>query len=842
MENTLDIINNNDSNNIENIQKENSSNLNNQNQNKTQEIENNLKKKEEINYSILIKNYLTNNTHDEEYSSQINNKPDSLFENMNEQRLMIWETFLYNFSSPGRKNSDSDILCALLERHDQRVILNDCKRTRVRESKLVPGFPKILEAVLTYYCTSKDLDYKQGLNEVFGPLILLRYKFKTLKLSKLFDIGEVFIDQFLPNYFYQKDLYSLKSSLGLFVILLKYHEPSVFNRLDSIEIMPEMYATNPLTTLLSGKLKINLVYELWERIIKTQDSLIIHFLLVALFIYHREMIINCDKGSLAILMNGLTINSIEELNSIFNLALKLREQTPYSYRILANKIGFLKKNNKGVEETYKLYKPQTLPAMPIFPLEIFNITNRSSEDCVDPDCKNCKTNKKYTDKNNFKEEYSDLWNYENKISDGFLKFQENMDSHICEKCDMKIEKKMQNILLDLRILKYDEQDDDTEKTGFLPMMVNVDQDELKSEDFSKIITDRFKVERGNYHFIFLTSSTDTFADFESKYYKDNLSEIDKKKMLFGLIKQQKIDKQLSLKDAQKDLTWKEIYKLKEYDNFRNTLKTMQKENFPYIGYVYGGFNEVHEESFKYDYELLLHNENKCFLCQEKKKKLTQRRKSKKEKKIEKEKDETIKNEISGSLWDHKTKIKYSKINEIYSGKNISIHLSVLCKYKNKDYENDKIKVLIILLIDEFMLELYKFEKAKKYNDIEEGDDIKEKKKKTSEYYDLGKETNEENDNDTYLTLIEKFSICDIIALNSDNHFNNIINMSVKDILKEKEKEKEKDKDKDKKKQKRLSVNFFQITLDFSSVNDSKNFIYEFKKSIKNFRAKMNKNK
>ena len=47
---------------------------------------------------------------------------------------------------------------------------------------------------------------------------------------------------------------------------------------------------------------------------------------------------------------------------------------------------------------------------------------------------------------------------------------------------------MQNILLDLRILKYGEEDDDTEKTGFLPMMINVDQDELKSEDFSKIIT------------------------------------------------------------------------------------------------------------------------------------------------------------------------------------------------------------------------------------------------------------------------------------------------------------------------------------------------------------------
>ena len=114
-----------------------------------------------------------------------------------------------------------------------------------------------------------------------------------------------------------------------------------------------MYATNPLTTLMSGKLKIDLVYELWEKIIKTQDPLIIHFLLVALYIYHREMIINCDKSYLATLITAITISSKDELDFIFDLALKLREKTPYSYRILVNKIGFLKKNNKYIEKAYK---------------------------------------------------------------------------------------------------------------------------------------------------------------------------------------------------------------------------------------------------------------------------------------------------------------------------------------------------------------------------------------------------------------------------------------------------------------------------------------------------------
>ena len=827
MENNPDSIDGNAINRLEEIneQANNNSIPINGNEPNNQNQEQNPEQNPQINYFTIIRNYLNRVNRDEEYISKIKENPDLLFEKMNESRLIIWETFLYNISSPSRKNSDSDILCALLEREDQKVIRNDCKRTRVRESILVPGFPKILEAFLTHYCTSKEIHYKQGLNEVFGPLILLKYKFKNLKFSKIFDLGEVFIDQFLPNYFYEKDLYSLNSSLGLFLVLLRYHEPSVYNRLDVTEIKPEMYATNPLTTLMTGKLKLDLVYELMERIIKCQDPLIIHFILVALFIYQREMIINCDRTYVATLMTSLSITTMEELNTIFDMALKLREQTPYSYRILVNKIGFLKKNNKDIKKNYDLYQPQTIPAMPIFPLEIFSITSRDLIDCVDPECKNCKPNDNNIFNENNINEYDDLMPNENRISTGFLKFQEHLENHLCEKCDMKIEKKMQYILLDLRILKYDEEDNDTEKTGFLPKMINVDQDELKSEEFSKIITNRFLVERGNYHFIFLTSSTDTFSDFELKYYTDNLSELDRKKMMFGLIKQQKIDKELNLENAQKNLTWKDIYKLKEYDNFRNTLKTMQKENFPYIGYVYGGFDEVHEESFKFNYELLFHNEQNCFLCQAKK---IKRRKNRRKSKKEKDQEELIKTEISGSLWEHKIKIKYSKINEIYKGQNISLHFCILSKYKNKNYENDKIKVLITLLFDQYLMELYKFDTQKEYNDVVTNDD-KEKKRKKSEYYDLGKESNEEKDTD--LILFEKINVTDITSVNSNNKYKNIVNITVRERPKEKEKEK------DKKKSKRPSINLFDIILDFSSANDSKQFINSFKKTINNFKEK-----
>ena len=737
---------------------------------------------------------------------------------MNEQRIIIWESMLYNNSSPLRKNSDSEILYSPLDRSDQNVIKNDCRRTRVRESFLIPGYSKILEAILTYYCNTKKICYKQGLNEIFGSLILLKYKFKNMKLSKLFDIGEVFIDQYLPNYFYEKEIFSLQSSLSLFVILLKYHEPSVYNRFDSTEIMPQMYATNSIITLMSGKLKINIVYELWERIIQSNDPLMIHFILVAHFIKHREMIINCEKMYLATLITTISINSIEELNYIFDLAFKLREKTPYSYRILANKIGFLKKNNKYIKDTYEFYKPQSIPAMPIFPLEILSITNKFTEECVDPDCKNCILNKDYNNKSQKKDsifQWEDDYN-ELAVNDGFLKFERNMYNHICEKCDLKVEKNMQYILLDLRILNYGEEDDDTEKTGFLPMMINVDQEELKSEDFNKIITNRFIGERGNYHFIFLTSSTDTFSDFESKYYTDNMSELDRKKMMFGLIKQHKIDKKLNLEDAQKNLTWKEIYKLKEYDNFRITLKTNQKENFPYVGYVYGGFNEVHDMSIKYGYELLFHNENNCVLCLDKK------GSKKKIPKIEKEMEEKIKNEISEFLWEHKTKIQYNKINEIYSGKNISSFLCILTKYKNKVYSNEKQKILIIILSEEFSIEFFKFESKKEYKELKIENDIKEKKRKISEYYDLGKEVDDMN-KETELVLFNKIFINEIKSITMDKKSRNIIHIVIFE-----------NKDKNVKKQ---DSNNYEIIVDFSSLNDAKSFFKCFKNAVNDFKEK-----
>ena len=57
---------------------------------------------------------------------------------------------------------------------------------------------------------------------------------------------------------------------------------------------------------------------------------------------------------------------------------------------------------------YEKYQPENLPAMPIFPLEIFKLTDRDSVDCIDPDCKNCKSSDSFVIIDKVEDELYDL--------------------------------------------------------------------------------------------------------------------------------------------------------------------------------------------------------------------------------------------------------------------------------------------------------------------------------------------------------------------------------------------------------------------------------------------------
>ena len=778
--------------------------INNKNNQKIKKVN-----KDKQKYNSMVQFYINLNLKTNEYNEITIEKADQLFSIITEEKIMRWENKLYNNFNYYKVIDDSMILNVKKDSKFQPVIINDSKRTRVRESILIPNFKDILENILSFYCVSKNIYYKQGLNEIFGPLLLMRYKIKKLKLSKLYLFGEVFIDKFLPNYFYENDFYALKGSLKLFFILLKYHEPSVYNILDENEILPEMYATNWILTIMSGKIKLDVLFDLWDYLLENDDPLLIHFIFVALLISKREIIINCEKTILPSLMSNLTILEKDELKSIIELAKDLRKQTPYSFRLLADKLGILIPKCENLKERFEKYEPEMIQAMPIFPQEIFYMTNKNKIVCPNPYCINGKYFKNIQIKNGkirYKIDFEILdQETENEIKENSNSDNYEKNKYICEKCDMKIEKELNYIIVDLRITEN--KIDKMELDGFWKKVIEWNQEELKSEGINELLAEKYFDLRGKFHFILLTSTTDTFSKFESDFYKNNISEEDKTKMIFGLIEQKKEDKQLDLNAGK--LSTKEIFKLKEYDNFRKTLKSMQNHNYPYISFVYGGYYKMHEESINMDIDLSSHNIETCEICKE----INAQNKNYKEKENDFEKE---KKKLYKSLWEHKKKIKYRNLEQYFNNSNICILFGSLNEYKGKNLLFEKIQILIAILYNQYKIEIYKFDIKKKHNSNKQN------------YYDLG--LNFEQQKDIDLIILEELKITDILEMNIDNKIKNIVNINIK----------EKNLKKGNKKEEIIKYHSYNMVIDLSSFNDAKNFFKSFGKMSAEFKEYIKK--
>lgn len=184
-------------------------------------------------------------------ANNINETIIKIFSGITEETIMIWESILLN--------SNNNLTCHLIhedddmlshESNNNKVIHNDVERTRVKDRELLHEFRFYLEKILSYYCFKNDLFYKQGLNEILAPFLLLKSNI-NISFSKIFNIYSCFIGRFLPNYYSEKDFFSLQSMLSLLNVLLRYHNPMLYYLLEYAMITPEMYATSWLLTFIA---------------------------------------------------------------------------------------------------------------------------------------------------------------------------------------------------------------------------------------------------------------------------------------------------------------------------------------------------------------------------------------------------------------------------------------------------------------------------------------------------------------------------------------------------------------------------------------------------------------
>ena len=653
-----------------------------------------------------------------EYENLLKNNPDELFNTINEKTIENWKNVLYK-KVQIIITEDCNILNSENSKENYKIVSNDIPRTRFREKHLVNSFSSLLDYFISYYCVENNMVYKQGLNEIIAPFLLLKYKLPNIPFHVIYNLFSGYINTFATNYFYEKTFYSLKNSLCLLTLLLKYHAPILQNLFEKIMISPEMYGTNWLLTTFCGKLKLDLLYYLMNKIIIEDDPFIIHYLIIAFIIYKKNIFFESDLTMVPIALTTIYIDSIEEIDKIFNEAIKLRDNTPYSFRIFANMLEIFKCHCDNPNELYEKYKPDKLLTLPIFPCEIFYICFNGITKCPDSNCKNNSKNK------------NKIENDEENVLNNTKIFQK------CEYCDMKIKRDLNYILLDLRIFENEEQD---EKEGFLPKIIRIEQKILKNKYFTDSMIQRFNEDKGKSHLIFMTSKTDFFNEFEDNFYIESSQDNNRFNLQF------KTDKEIN-KDLLTKMSLKERIKLKEYDNMKKLLLALLENDFPYISFIYGGFEAIHEQISQYNEDIYLLNHNKnCEICTLKNQNTswfsTQiksfLRKSKSfidgieiMKDKDKEKKETNKSYIrristqinefqkrnSGKIKDKKY-LDTDRISQLINNYENFVKYCNLIKYKDKEFkENDNQGLLVIQKYDLLILKINCNEKGEQIDKI-----------------------------------------------------------------------------------------------------------------------------
>ena len=463
-------------------------------------------------------------------------------------------------------------------------MINDIERTRVRERIVYEPFKDEALKLLIYYLKENNISYKQGLNEIIGPFLLLKSKMK-ISLSRIYQLFVCFVDKFLTNYYWEEEFYALQGSLSLIALLLKYHEPEIFFMLDNCMITPEMYATSWILTLFANKNSMDVVYHFWDKLILFNDSLLPHFMTVSFIIKHKKKILSKETPLIPSILSQLNFTSKEEVDEILEYAMDLNNTTPYSFSILARKLEIFNLKSSNLKVMYEQIDPDNLISLPIFPNESLMLTYKDSFGCPEPDCENFDIRKH--------------------------KF--NPTNNKCPYCFSKrFEKRIKHLILDLRTI--DNIANITPRhPGYLPQTLPITESELVDSSYPHNLVEKFYKDKEKYHFLFITSQTDYFKEYEDKYYKEG--DNDESNMI-GL--SVKMSKELDIEYVNSLIKQRKSHKfghrVLEFDNLKKIITLMLHNKFPYVSYAYGGFDDIHSFSIKYNVELLGHGSN-CYLCE-----------------------------------------------------------------------------------------------------------------------------------------------------------------------------------------------------------------------------------
>ncbi|MCQ2816239.1 MAG: TBC domain-containing protein [archaeon] len=562
-----------------------------------------------------------------------NESPESIYYELNENKWEEYNELILKWIKTLEECKDKNIIMLneneMITSHNfetasqnSQLLDNDINRTRVNETKDFPDFRKELKKLLIIYCELYNIIYKQGMNEIMAILYLMKLKNDKIEMYQIFNCFSLFLYKFFTNYFHERSVYSIMSSMEVVTLLLRFHEPIIFTYFTKYSVMPELYATNWVLTTFANKNPIEVTIGLWDFLISQMDEAMVYFVIVAVIKFHKKEIIDyVNHANIISYVCRMKIEDLNELKQIVNLALELKMKTPYSVYILIRELEIFKPKTQRLKEKYDEINLKHFQAFPIYPMDCLYMTFSSLLSCPDISCINFKN---VYDLDSYSLNQSTSETKEDKEADEIEKLINSgkfkrVECQFCKDKKRNLIKQRDICVFDIRSEK--DMNSKLKAEGILPNLLIYEEKETKKKEEKpieiKVVESALKIGK-NTTLASLTNYTGKFEYFESNLYESKLNEEEIMKIKAGL-SLEPTDSILEKKKMKKYLkkNQDEKYKLEEYNNLKNCIKHLAYAGKTYISFAYGGYNEIHRLCTLLSIPLISHNKEYCTLCNEK---------------------------------------------------------------------------------------------------------------------------------------------------------------------------------------------------------------------------------
>lgn len=131
------------------------------------------------------------------------------------------------------------------------------------------GHAKFTRVLKAWVVSHPHLVYWQGLDSLCAPFLYLNFNNEALAYSCL----SRFIEKYLHKFFLRDNSAIIQEYLAKFSHMIAFHDPHLFNHLDNIGFIPELYAIPWFLTMYTHVFPLQKIFLLWDTLLLGEASL-----------------------------------------------------------------------------------------------------------------------------------------------------------------------------------------------------------------------------------------------------------------------------------------------------------------------------------------------------------------------------------------------------------------------------------------------------------------------------------------------------------------------------------------------------------------------------------------